>query len=82
MGTRHLGESGLTLGDAMKIHESITRERIVDGVERTMFGTENVGFCIACGEEADGCEPDARKLTCEFCGKPAVYGAEELLLML
>jgi len=45
-------------------------------------GEEYVGFCIACGESQDGCEPDARRYTCESCGKKAVYGAEELLMML
>lgn len=45
-----------------------------------MFGTDNPGFCIACGEDADGCEPDARKYTCGSCNEPAVYGAEELLI--
>ena len=39
------------------------------------------GFCIACGEQADRIEPDARKYTCESCGKPRVYGAEQLVLM-
>lgn len=39
------------------------------------------GFCLACGEVADGVEPDARKYECECCGKPKVYGAEELALM-
>ena len=38
------------------------------------------GFCISCGAEAYGVEPDARKYVCECCGKRAVYGAEELLL--
>ncbi len=37
------------------------------------------GFCIACGEEQSGCEPDARRVECESCGEPKVYGAEELL---
>ena len=38
------------------------------------------GFCLACGAEAYGVEPDARKYRCETCGKRAVYGAEELML--
>ena len=59
----------------------LTLDRIMDGVERTMFGLDNVGFCIKCGEEQDGCEPDARKYPCESCGAKAVYGAEQLLLM-
>ena len=41
-----------------------------------------VGFCLACGEEADsGIEPDARRYLCEACGQCKVYGLEELLLM-
>ncbi len=42
---------------------------------------DNEGFCTACGEEAYGVEPDARKYTCESCGAAKVYGAEELLMM-
>lgn len=39
------------------------------------------GFCLACGEMRENCEPDARKYECDYCGRPQVYGAEELLLM-
>jgi hypothetical protein len=39
------------------------------------------GFCIECGFEQGGCEPDARKYECEECGKKSVYGAEEIALM-
>lgn len=39
------------------------------------------GFCVACGEGADNCEPDARRYKCESCGALEVYGAEELLVM-
>jgi hypothetical protein len=42
----------------------------------------NPGFCIACGEEAMSCEPDARCYGCEHCGKSTVFGAAELLFML
>lgn len=41
----------------------------------------NGGFCTACREEAYGVEPDARKVVCEVCDEPAVYGVEELLIM-
>ena len=40
-----------------------------------------IGFCISCGDEAYGVEPDACKYPCESCGKNTVYGAEELVLM-
>ena len=65
----------------MKIHPSITEDRIVDAVVRQRSSLDNPGFCISCGEDHEGCEPDARKYPCEYCGDPAVYGAEELLLM-
>lgn len=42
---------------------------------------EQQGFCIACGEIADGVEPDARNYTCEYCGFSEVFGADELVLM-
>lgn len=42
---------------------------------------ENAGFCLACGERAEGVEPDAAKYTCEACGAAKVYGAAELALM-
>lgn len=38
------------------------------------------GFCIECGDEAYGVEPDARRYRCESCGALAVFGAEELLI--
>lgn len=39
------------------------------------------GICLACGYRQYGCEPDARKYTCEECEQPKVYGIEELLMM-
>lgn len=66
----------------MKIHESITTDRVTAAVEDSMTSLDNPGFCVACGEDADGCEPDARRYECECCGARAVYGAEELLLMI
>jgi hypothetical protein len=51
-------------------------------MEAIQEASENSGgFCIACGEEAFGVEPDARNYSCEACGEPQVFGAEELLLM-
>ena len=62
------------------IHSSITEARIVKAVKRY----DGTGFCTACGRKAKGfVEPDAEHYSCLFitCGKPAVYGAEQLLLM-
>lgn len=64
----------------MEMHHDVTPERILEAVERSHSTLDNPGFCIRCGFEADGVEPDARCYECESCGELAVYGAEELLL--
>lgn len=61
----------------MKLHRSITSDRIVEAVE----ADDCLGFCASCGAEAFGVEPDAEKYECECCGEPAVFGAEQLLFM-
>lgn len=63
-----------------KLHPSITTDRLLEAVERAETSLDNPGFCIACGADAEGCEPDMRKGECESCGKHAVYGASELLM--
>ena len=55
----------------------ITEAEYIDAT----FGLGNPGYCLDCGTEADGCEPDARNYTCEACGKNEVYGLEECLMM-
>jgi predicted RNA-binding Zn-ribbon protein involved in translation (DUF1610 family) len=64
----------------MRLHPTITVDRIVGAVERHMTTLDDPGFCIACGQDADGVEPDAVAYKCHSCGELAVYGAEELLL--
>ena len=51
-------------------------------IEQIMEADANYnGFCVACGDEAYNVEPDARKYTCESCGKKTVYGAQEIAMM-
>lgn len=45
------------------------------------FDSDGLGFCIGCGSEIYGVEPDAQKYPCESCGESLVYGLEELLIM-
>lgn len=63
----------------MKLHPSITFDRVFAAVERGKLTLDDPGICIACGLDHDGVEPDARKLPCFSCGESAVYGAWELL---
>ena len=53
----------------------------VDDVITAVEADDCRGFCLECGEEAYGVEPDARQYKCESCGAMAVYGAEECLMM-
>lgn len=69
-------------GVFLGVHPSLTYEKIQDAVELQIISTENLGFCIACGHEQDGCEPDAKEYECDNCGQKKVYGAEELLMMM
>lgn len=63
----------------MKLHHTITADRILEAVERRMTSLDNPGFCVKCGADAEGVEPDARAYLCEHCGSRGVYGVEELL---
>lgn len=56
----------------------VTLEQVMEAVD----SGEYLGFCVACGAEQEGVDPDARRGACEACGKNKVYGAEELLLIL
>ncbi len=66
----------------MKIHPKITAKRVVRAVKRQMSSLDDPGFCIECGHEQGGCEPDMRKGECENCGALAVFGAEELAMQM
>jgi hypothetical protein len=55
----------------LKLHPS----DIMDACITTAFGLGSSGICIACGEEQEAVEPDARRHKCESCGEDAVYGA-------
>jgi Zn finger protein HypA/HybF involved in hydrogenase expression len=53
-----------------------------DEMHDVMFGSiGGRGWCLTCGEEVDGVEPDARRYLCEACDNKTVYGYEELLIM-
>jgi hypothetical protein len=39
------------------------------------------GFCASCGEYHDNVEPDAAQYTCGNCGKPTVYGCENIVIV-
>lgn len=48
---------------------------------RSNLFNDSLGFCLDCGMETDGVEPDARRYHCDNCGMMGVYGLEGLLMM-
>ena len=66
----------------MSKEESVNSKVVLERVIEALESADNLGFCLACGAEAYGVEPDARRYTCEECGEAQVYGAEELLFRL
>ena len=64
----------------MKIHKTITLDRLEDAMRRQMYSLDDPGFCIKCGEEHGGCEPDAEEYPCDTCDTNTVYGAAELFM--
>lgn len=67
-------------GESYRTKNGKTRYRPVV-TEEELSELDATGFCVACGAEALGVEPDARQYACEGCGEQTVYGLEELLLM-
>jgi hypothetical protein len=67
--------------DIMRIHSDVTIKRVIEAVQLANTTLDNPGFCIKCGAEADGVEPDAEGYECEACGSYHVYGAEQLLIL-
>lgn len=59
------------------VHPDVTFSRL----EEAILASEEMGFCIACGAERDGVEPDAEKYRCDECGTSSVYGADQLILL-
>jgi hypothetical protein len=57
---------------------NVTLDRVLEALE----ADDNLGYCLACGAEAYGVEPDAREYTCDACRESQVYGAQELLFRL
>jgi hypothetical protein len=66
----------------MRLKPILDMDRVIEVARATMFGMANTGFCLECGEEQEGCEPDAENRECESCGAMAVMGAEQCLLSL
>lgn len=65
----------------LKGQRAIPESELLAALEAAWWGLDNPGFCLACGKQQDGCEPDARNYECERCGAWQVFGAQEILLM-
>lgn len=65
-----------------KMHPNVTLEKLMEMGQRRNTSLDNPGICLTCGEEQEGCEPDARKYKCEHCGDNNVYGEDDLIMMM
>ncbi|MER8959343.1 hypothetical protein [Mesorhizobium sp. M0701] len=61
-------------------HADVTETAVMEACGRRLTTLDNPGFCLACGLEVDGVEPDACGYECEACGEDQVYGCEELMM--
>lgn len=66
----------------MKLPNNLSLETVLQAVEDSHRSLDNPGFCLACGNRQDGCEPDARNYECESCNSNMVFGAEEILMVI
>jgi len=65
----------------MKVHPSITPERIADVRHRGWGSHFFPGLCVACGCDVERIDRNAEKCLCDACGERAVYSAERLSIM-
>ena len=54
----------------------------IDQIISAIAADACIGFCVRCGAENYGVEPDACEYPCQECGQRKVYGAEDLLIRL
>ena len=69
-------------GESMPVNKQEILDKAIRLCEEAMTTLSNPGICLACGEDQEGCEPDARNYECESCGEHKVFGAEEVVMML
>ena len=60
-----------------RLPSSLKPEDIMAAAESADY----LGFCLDCGSEADGVEPDAEGYPCDVCGAHEVYGAEQCVIL-
>lgn len=71
----------MTGQDKPKRKYPLTIGRVTAAVNESMFGCGgSPGFCLDCGADADGVEPDAEGYQCAECGAMRVSGAEAILI--
>ena len=64
----------------MTVKEFLDRIGGMDALLSAVQADDYRGYCLYCGEETYGVEPDARRYKCESCGRNGVFGAEEILI--
>ena len=70
----------LTGSEPLKLPPTLTMEHVYEAHHRRQTSLDDPGFCLSCGAEVSGVEPDACGYTCEACGEENVFGVEEIIL--
>lgn len=52
----------------------------IQQIEDVIFSDNATGFCVRCGDETYGVEPDARHYPCLSCDSREVFGAEQIVI--
>ena len=60
---------------------NIPHDELIVALKENTSTLSNWGFCLSCGNQQDGCEPDARNYPCDECNTYQVFSAEEILMM-
>jgi len=64
----------------MSLPSNLTMEILESALRESLFGMRSIGFCMACGEEHDHVEPDAKNYECNSCGEMEVCGVTYLYM--
>ena len=57
---------------------AVTRTQVMQALEECN-GDDFPGFCLSCGVQCEGVDPDTRGDTCDECKQPTLWGAEAIL---
>ncbi len=52
----------------------------LEGLEESLLVDGTEGYCVVCGDQQNGVEPDAREYHCFECELDSVFGVEQIII--